>query len=136
MADTNLGTINAKVKVAIEAFVKSGIKTTEFWSLILATLTIVGSEYFDLMTEQPWAPIAIASMFIVYAVSRLWMKLEAMKKVNIIPDAWEPKINEVLDVVKNLIETKNNPDPVDAPSDSEPESASTEEPYSRTTNQT
>jgi len=82
---------------------KAGIKSTEFWTMVVST---VGSGLLAALASNPWfaLPLAVAAVALpaVYIWGRAILKAEQAKQTDVIPDAWEPMVDRLLDLAEAL----------------------------------
>lgn len=82
---------------------KPGVKTSEFWTMLAGG---VGSGILAVVADKPWAAaiLAVAAVALpaIYIWGRAILKAEAAKETNVIPDAWEAKLNMALNVIESL----------------------------------
>lgn len=88
-----------------------GIKSTEFWTMAIGTL---GSGLLAALAHSPWfaAPLAVAAVALpsVYIWGRAVLKAEHAKQTDVIPDAWEPMVDRLLDLTEALANALPTPD--------------------------
>ena len=81
----------------------AGIKSTEFWTMAIGTL---GSGLLAVLGHNPWfaGALAIAAVALpaVYMWGRAVLKAEHAKQTDVIPDAWEPMVDRLLDLTEAL----------------------------------
>ena len=82
---------------------KSGIRSTEFWTMVVST---VGAGLLAALVDTPWfaAPLGVATIALpaVYIWGRAILKAEDAKQTDVIPDAWEPMVDRLLDLTHAL----------------------------------
>jgi len=92
---------------------KPGIKSTEFWTMAISTF---GAGLLAALAGEPWfaAPLGVATIALpaVYIWGRAVLKADHAKQTDIIPDAWEPMVDRLLDLTEAL--AKALPRPGDA----------------------
>jgi hypothetical protein len=102
-------------KISVELFTKPGVKTSELWVVILAAAAILLPSLLGWVDGFSWGQGVIAGLAALYVAARSWLKLEAMKVVNVIPDELEPQIEQTLDVVGSALENPKKPSAETAP---------------------
>ena len=82
---------------------KPGIKSTEFWTMAVSTF---GAGLLAALADAPWfaAPLGVATIALpaVYMWGRAILKAEHAKQTDVIPDAWEPMVDRLLDLTQAL----------------------------------
>jgi hypothetical protein len=85
---------------------KAGVKTSEFWTAMVGSLAMGIPAVLTALAGNSWvAAILGAGTLIlpaIYIVGRAILKSEAAKITNIIPDKWEPRMDQVLTVMEVL----------------------------------
>ena len=85
---------------------KPGTKTTEFWTAVLGGLAAVIPSVLSALSGRPWAAAALAvagvALPAIYIWGRAVLKAELARQTQVIPDAWEPLLEKVLDVVETV----------------------------------
>jgi len=82
---------------------KPGIKTTEFWTMAIATF---GTAILAAVAGHPWAAGVLAAGAVALPAAYIWgrsiLKAERSGQTNVIPDQWEPMIERLLDLTEAL----------------------------------
>lgn len=85
---------------------KMGVKTTEFWSAILGALAMALPAVLSAVSGHPWVAAVLASAGAVLPAIYIWgrsiLKAEQARQTDVIPDAWEPTLDRVLDLAETL----------------------------------
>ena len=101
---TNELTVGVEVKTGL----KAGVKTSEFWLVLLSILGVLVPVIGGLATAHPelsaGMSVLAAALVSVYTIGRQVLKAEALRQTNIIPDEWEPTLNEFVDAAGKLAE--------------------------------
>ncbi len=83
--------------------IKPGIKSTEFWTAAIGTLA---AGLLAAVADHPWvAPVcAVAAVALptMYIWGRAILKAELARETDLVPDAWEPMLDRVLDLAEAL----------------------------------
>ena len=97
---------------------KDGVKTSEFWTSIVTLLAGLIPAVVAVLDGQPWAAAVFSAVGlagpVIYIAGRAWLKAEAARTVDVIPEKWEPALEAGLDLLERLgdaIETRENQPP-------------------------
>ena len=90
--------------------VKSGFKSSEFWILLVAILSIVLPPFLGYAQQQVWGSILIAVLAVVYSIVRMMMKAEKSGVIDIVPLELETTIDQANEVLGAALENLQKPD--------------------------
>lgn len=85
---------------------KQGVKTSEFWTAVLSAALGAVPAILAALKDRPVVAAIAGAVSLVGPVVYIWgrsiLKAEQARQTDLIPDAWEERLSEVLDGVERL----------------------------------